>query len=243
VFHKVRKRNEKLRACIKEQVKLHRFAGYRSIWGVLRDLGWVVNHKRVYRIWRLDGLKWPKKRKRRKLRLGTKREHEAKKPGDVWALDFMHDSTRTGQKLKILTGIDEFTRQAVVLFPATSIPATKLIEQLEIAIAKWGKPKIIRTDNGPEFTSGRFAMWLKSKNIQHAPIAPGKPWQNGNNESFNSTTRRELLNAELFESVLEARVLHQDYMDYYNNQRPHTSLGYKSPTEFTKSWYRQNALN
>ena len=243
VFDKVFKRNKELTKCIHKESKKHRFAGYQSIWGVLRGQGWLVNHKRVYRIWKEEGLIWPRRRSYNKLRLGTKREFEAKAPGDVWALDFMHDSTRTGQKLKILTGIDEFTRQAVALHPATSIPTKTLIEQLEKTIAKQGKPKTIRTDNGPEFTSLSFKRWLECQGIKHNLIAPGKPWQNGNNESFNNTTRRELLNAELFENVLEARVLHQEFKHYYNHQRPHTSLGCKSPMEFTKNWYSQNALN
>jgi putative transposase len=156
---------------------------------------------------------------------------EARGPNHVWCWDFVHDSCANGQPLKCLTVIDEHTRMCLAIDVASNIRSNRVIELLGQLIAAHGAPVFIRSDNGPEFVAQALQDWLKDEDIQTAYIAPGKPWQNGLNESFNGKFRDECLNAEWFPNRREARITIEAYRRHYNEDRLHSSLGYRSPLE------------
>jgi len=211
--------------------------GYRRITICLNQEGWQVNHKRVERMWILEGLKVPQKQPKRKrlwfndgscIRLRPLyRDH-------VWSYDFVSDRTREGRPLRLLNILDEYSREALKIHVARRITAHDVIEQLaELFIAR-GLPDFIRSDNGPEFTSKRVRAWLKKLGVKTLFIEPGSPWENGYIESFNGKFRDELLNGEIFDTVLEARVISERWRRYYNTERPHSSLNYRPPAPEAK---------
>jgi putative transposase len=216
-------------------VRRHPRFGYRRIWALLRREGWRVNRKRVYRLWRRQGLKIPKKL-RKKRRLGTSgngcTRRRAEYRDHVWCWDFIHDRTADGRPLKWLSVIDEYTRECLVLEVRRSLTAGAVIAVLAALIGRRGAPRHIRSDNGPEFIAKAIRGWLAKEAVEVLYIAPGAPWENGYAESFHSRLRDELLNAEEFASLLEARVLAQEWRDEYNHERPHSSLGYLTPAAF-----------
>ena len=216
-------------------VRRHPRYGYRRIWALLRREGWRVNRKRVYRLWRRQGLKIPKKL-RKKRRLGTSANGCARRRAEyrdhVWCWDFIHDRTADGKPLKWLSVIDEYTRECLVLEVRRSLTAGAVIAVLAALIGRRGAPRHIRSDNGPEFIAKAIRGWLAKEAVEALYIAPGAPWENGYAESFHSRLRDELLNAEEFASLLEARVLAQEWQDNYNHDRPHSSLGYLAPAAF-----------
>ena len=203
--------------------------GYRLVGAVLRLRGWTVNDKRVYRLWRALGLTLPPCRARRKIRTGDSLDRPARKRNDVWALDFVHDSYGEGQKLRCLTIKDEATGYCLAIEVAVSLRHGDVERVLRGLIARYGRPKAIRSDNGPEFVAHELQEAMKRLGVRCARITPGKPWQNGSNESFNGTFRRECLDAELFGSLLEAQVIISRWRETYNRQRPHSSHGYQTP--------------
>ena len=206
--------------------------GYRRITALLRALGWQVNHKRVERIWRREGLKVPMKQpKRGRLWLNDgscirlRPEHK----GHVWAYDFVACRTHDGRVVRMLTVIDEFTRECLAIRAARRIRSDDVIHLLTELFALNGAPEHIRSDNGPEFTSKVVREWLPRVGVKTLFIEPGSPWENGYNESFNGKLRDELLNGEIFYSLKEAQILTERWRREYNTIRPHSSLGYRPP--------------
>ena len=211
--------------------------GYRMICRKLRQLGWKVNFKRVYRIWRQEGLKVPVK-KRKKRRLGNSsnsiQQQSAQHMNHVWSWDFIFDRTALGKQLKWLTIIDEFTRENLCLDVGYGFKSEDVIDRLAALTAKRGLPKLIRSDNGPEFIAGSLRQWLKDLDVGTLYIEPGSPWQNGFAESFNSRFRDEFLALEVFDNLNAAKCLTMAWRANYNDQRPHSSLGYMTPTDFAR---------
>jgi len=201
----------------------------------LRQEGWQVNRKRVQRLWRKEGLQVPQRRKRRRS-TGTAENachvSRALFRNDVWTYDFVDDRTVDSRGLKFLTVIDEYTREALAIEVSRSIRSADVIAVLERLFALRGAPRYIRSDNGPEFIAEALKVWLSDRKVETRYIEPGCPWENGYAESFNSRFRDELLDRELFHSVAEARVLVQRWRVEYNNERPHSSLGYMTPAAF-----------
>lgn len=215
--------------------KKHPRYGYRRITALLRRQGWKVNAKRVYRIWRREGLQVPR-RQRKRRRSGNSdnacSRRRAECANHVWSYDFLFDTTESGQRLKIMPVLDEYTRECLALRVAPSITSEDVIEELSRLMLKRETPQFIRSDNGPEFVAKAVRRMLEFRGSQAAYIAPGAPWENGYTESFNSVLRDELLNREAFASVDEARVLLERWRVEYNEKRPHGSLGYRTPREF-----------
>jgi len=209
--------------------------GYRRITALLRREGFEVNPKRVARIRREEGLK-VSKRQRRMRRLGTSTAERARaqRPRQVWSWDFVEDQTENGSRFRILTILDEHTRQCVATHAAWSIRAVDVITVLEAAIARYGAPEHLRSDNGPEFIAYAIKDWMERARIKTIYITPGSPWENGHIESFHDKLRDECLNRELFGSLLEARVILEAWRIDYNESRPHSSLGYQTPGEFAR---------
>jgi transposase InsO family protein len=225
-------------------VRRHPRYGYRRVWALLRSEGFRVNVKRIYRLWRKEGLRVPKKQ-RKKRRLGCSANgcvrHRAERVNHVWAYDFVSDQTADGRTLKFLTVEDEFTREALAIEVERSITSADLIETLRYLFEVRGVPQHIRSDNGPEFIARALREWLAESGVGTLYIEPGAPWENGFNESFNGRFRDELLNRELFDSLLEAKVVTEDFRLDYNHRRPHSSLGYQTPAAFAaagldKAW-------
>ena len=175
-------------------------------------------------------------KQRKKRRLGCSANgcvrHRAEHIDHVWCYDFVSDQTTDGRTLKFLTLEDEYTREALAIEVERSITSTDLIETLRYLFEVRGAPQHIRSDNGPEFIAQALRRWLAESGVGTLYIAPGAPWENGFNESFNSRFRDELLNGELFTSLQEAKVVTEDYRLEYNHRRPHSSLGYQTPAEF-----------
>jgi transposase InsO family protein len=226
---------ERLVARLLELVRRHPRYGYRRVWALLRREGWRVNRKRVYRLWRQQGLKVPRKQ-RKKRRLGSSANSCVRRPAEhkdhVWAWDFLHDRTRDGGPLKRLTLVDEYTRACLALEVGRGMTARAVLGVLAGVVRGRGAPGHVRSDNGPEFIAKAIRAWLARAGLGTLYIAPGAPWENGYAESFNSKVRDELLNAEEFASVLEAKVLAREWRHDYNQVRPHSALGYRTPAEY-----------
>lgn len=214
--------------------------GYRRALALVRRAGGdAVNHKRVYRLWRQHGFTVPKRVKRRRPAAAPKQERPctAGRPDEVWCVDFVQDATVTGAKLRFLTVTDEFTRESLAVEVATSLPATAVSVVLEQAIKERGcDPTHLRSDNGPEFIALALRGFLHRSGVKTAYIEPGSPWQNGFAESFHGRFRDEFLNQEAFLSVADARARATAWRRFYNEERPHSSLGYKTPREFAAKW-------
>ena len=212
---------------------------------MLRRDGQEVNAKRVYRLWRENGLSHrPKARKRR--RIGSSENSCARlKPSysnHVWSYDFLFDATDDGRRLKWMPIIDEHTRECLALEVGRSITSTDIIDVLDRLIEERGAPAFIRSDNGPEFVADAVRSHLADLDVETRFIAPGAPWENGYIESFNGTLRNELLSREVFGHLLEARVLGGKYRQEYNTERPHSSLDYQTPAEFASTQVENSAL-
>jgi putative transposase len=241
---KAKEGEERLVARMLELVRLHPRYGYRRIWALLRREGWRVNRKRVHRLWRQQGLKVPRKQ-RKKRRLGSSANSCVRRPaeyqGHVWAWDFLHDRTADGRPLKWFTLVDEYTRECLALEVRRGMTAKAVGVVLAGVVRERGAPAHIRSDNGPEFIAKAIRAWMSAAGLETLYIAPGAPWENGYAESFNSKVRDELLNAEEFTSRLEAEVLGKAWKQEYNHARPHSSLGYRTPAEFAASCPRADS--
>ena len=228
-------KDKELIAAMRRLARKYPRYGYRMITAKLRQEGWQVNRKRVQRLWRKEGLQVPQRRKRRRS-TGTAENachvSRALFRNDVWTYDFVDDRTVDSRGLKFLTVIDEYTREALAIEVSRSIRSADVIAVLERLFALRGAPRYIRSDNGPEFIAEALKVWLSDRKVETRYIEPGCPWENGYAESFNSRFRDELLDRELFHSVAEARVLVQRWRVEYNNERPHSSLGYMTPAAF-----------
>lgn len=206
--------------------------GYRMITGLLRNEGWRVNHKRVERIWRKEGLKVPKKQPKRKrlwLNDGSCIRLRPQYKNHVWSYDIVYERTHDGRPLRILTIIDEYTRESLAISVGRRVTSESVIEQLTDLFIRKGLPEHVRSDNGSEFTAKAIRHWLESLGVKTLFIEPGSPWENGYIESFNGKLRNELLNGEIFTTLLEAQVLIEQWRTEYNQIRPHSSLGYRPP--------------
>jgi len=206
--------------------------GYRRIRVFLRREGHGMSRHRAHRLWRLAGLQLPRRRPRRRVATSRPRPLPAFGPNHVWAYDFVFDACANGQKLKCLTVIDEFTRECLAIDVAGSIRSARVIEVLTRLISAHGAPRFLRSDNGPEFVSHAILAWLADARVETALIDPGKPWQNGDNESFNGKFRDECLSLEWFRSRAEARIVIETWRRHYNHVRPHSSLKDLTPIEF-----------
>ncbi len=206
--------------------------GYRRITALLHHEGWRVNHKRVERIWRQEGLRVPKKQpKRGRLWLndGSCVRHRPAYRNHVWSYDFVADRTHDGRPLRMLTVIDEYTRECVAIEVQRRLNSQEVLDVLRDLFVTRGTPDFIRSDNGPEFTAIAVRDWLGRVAVQTLFITPGSPWENGYNESFNGKLGDELLDREIFFSLKEAQVLVERWRQEYNRIRPHSSLGYRPP--------------
>ena len=213
--------------------------GYRRITALLRNAGWVVNVKRVERIWRREGLKVPTKQpKRGRLWLndGSCVRLRPEYPNHVWSYDFVEDRTHNGKKYRMLNVIDEFTRECITIRVGRQLKSTDVIEVLSDLFILRGIPGHIRSDNGPEFVAKAVRDWITAVGAKTAYIMPGSPWESGYCESFNSKLRDELLNGEIFYTLEEARVIIERWRRHYNTVRPHSSLGYKPPAPEALQW-------
>ena len=206
--------------------------GYRRIQVFLARRGYVMSADRAHRLWRLHGLQVPRTRPRRRIAIGRPRPLPATGANCVWAYDFVFDACANGQQLKCLTVIDEYTRECLAIDVAGSIRSTRVIEVLARLVSVHGAPKYLRSDNGPEFVSRAVLRWLTEAQINTAYIDPGKPWQNGSNESFNGKFRDECLAMQWFKNRIDAKILIEEFRREYNEVRPHSSLGQLTPAEF-----------
>jgi len=206
--------------------------GYRRITALLRAEGFVVNHKRVERLWRREGLKVPQRqpaRRRLWLNDGSCVRLRPEHPGHVWSYDFVRCRTSDGRAFRLLTVIDEYTRECLAIGVARRITADDVLDRLCELFVGRGIPGHIRSDNGPEFAAKAVRGWLGRLGVRTLFIEPGSPWENGYVESFNGKLRDELLNVELFDTLLEAKVLVERWRRVYNTVRPHSALGYRPP--------------
>jgi transposase InsO family protein len=206
--------------------------GYRRVTALLNREGWRVNHKRVERIWRREGLKVPQrqpKRVRLWLNDGSCVRLRPEHKDHVWSYDFVMARTADGRALRILTILDEYTRECLCILVQRRISSQDVITELTDLFLRRGIPKHIRSDNGPEFTARAVRDWLARLGVNTLFIEPGSPWENGYVESFNGKLRDELLNREIFTTLLEAQVLVESWRKEYNHIRPHSSLAYRPP--------------
>ena len=228
--------DEALRLAMIRLAKAYGRYGYRKITQLLQIDGWKVNHKRIERLWREEGLQLPQRHKKRK-RLYHKnssvirlRPHHQ---NHIWSIDFVHDKLTNGRGYKMLTVIDEYTREALCVAVRSKMDANDVLEVLFDLILKRGKPKFIRSDNGPEFIAKHLQTWLRKVGIEPIQIYPGSPWENGYNERFNGTLRNEILNAEWFYTVHQAQTAINVWLRQYNHIRPHHGLNMRPPVPET----------
>ncbi len=223
--------------------------GYRRVWAMLRREGWPVNKKRVHRLWREEGLKVPQKQRKRRRLLAeggsengcTRRRAEHK--DHIWSYDFVMDRTEDGRRLKMMPIVDEHTRECLSIEVERSITADDVVATLARLFEERAEPSYIRSDNGPEFVAAAVKRWLEASGVGTLYIEPGSPWENAYTESFNGRFADELLKREEFASLLEAKVLVEEYRENYNHRRPHSALGYRTPSEFAASCVRPVPAN
>ena len=228
-----REDEERLTADVVALARQYGRYGYRKIAELLRSTaGWVVNDKRVERIWRREGLKVPTRQpKRGRLWLadGSCIRLRAERPNHVWSYDFVEDRTHEGRKYRMLNIVDEFTHECLAIRIDRRLKSTDVIDMLSDLFILRGVPEHIRSDNGPEFIAKVLQEWIAAVGAKTAYIAPGSPWENGFIESFNARLRDELLDGEIFYTLKEARIVIESWRRHYNTVRPHESLGYKPP--------------
>jgi len=208
--------------------------GYRRLWAVLTKQGWLVNLKRIYRLYRQEGLMVRRLKRKRLVRMAPINAHLTA-ANQEWALDFVCDALATGRGIRMLTVVDSFSRECSAIEVNTGLSGQRVTRVLERVIAERGRPKTIRCDNGPEFTSRHFISWCEEQRIALLHIQPGRPMQNGSVESFNGRLRDECLNANWFPNLMDARRRISRWREEYNRERPHSSLGYRTPEEYAKA--------
>ena len=211
--------------------------------GYRRMAAWLdVGQSKVRRLWRELGLNIPRRRPRRRRSGCDIRLPGALRPNAVWSYDFVHDQLVDGRALKLLCVIDEYTRECLTIEVGASLRSQDVILTLSRLMRLYGKPAFIRSDNGAEFTAAKVMRWMRDAAIGPTFIAPGSPWQNGFIESFNGKLRDELLNREWFRSRTEAKVLIEQWRQFYNEQRPHSSLGYRPPASIRRNWSETDTI-
>ena len=233
-------RDRGLRVQLRQFSRAHPRWGYRRAHAQLREAGWTVNRKAVQRLWREEGLRVPvRRRKRQRLGASTTPAERlaAEHPDHVWALDYQFDQTQDGRILKLLNVVDEHTREALTITVDRRIDADATVAVLDRLVAERGTtPRFLRCDNGPELTANALRDWCRFSGTGTSYIEPGSPWQNPYVESFGGRLRDELLAVEAFSSLLEARVLVEDWRVEYNTVRPHSALGYRTPVQYAQAW-------
>lgn len=222
-----------LRASLRKYAGSHPLHGFRRAWAHLRhDEGMSVNKKKVHRLWKEEGLQVRIYHPRKRAGISSCPQIEADAPKVVWAMDFQFDSTVDGKAIKIASMIDEHTRQSLLNIVERSITAQRLTDELDKTFALWGgPPMVLRMDNGPEFISHVLQQFCRDR-VGISYIPPGTPWNNGHIESFNNRLRKECLNRNHWTSLLEARVVIEDFKDDHNHRHRHSSLGYLTPSEY-----------
>lgn len=220
----------------------HRRWGYMRAWQGAKAAGFAVGRDVFRRLWREEGLRvFPRKLQKRRLeRTPTPRVSPACAPGEVWAMDFQFDSDYTGKMFKVCNVIDEFTRQHVAWCVDRSITAAGVVELLDCAVLDRGAPQVLRMDNGPEFIAEKLAQWVEEQQATQAFIPAGQPWHNGFVESFHNRMRDELLEDNVFDDVDHARRLIGWWSTRYNEEHPHSSLGYRAPDVYAEMWATRN---
>lgn len=229
------KRDAPVVAAMRELSARYPRYGYRRIQVFLDRQGHEMSADRAHRIWRQSGLQVPRKRPRKRVATRRPRPLPALGKNQVWAYDFVYDACANGQQLKCLTVIDEYTRECLAIDVAGSIRSARVIELLTRLVSTHGAPRYLRSDNGPEFVSRAVLRWLTQANIDTAHIDPGKPWQNGSNESFNGKFRDECLSLQWFKNRIDAKILIEMFRCEYNEVRPHSSLGQLTPIQFKQT--------
>jgi putative transposase len=230
--------NEALVARMKELAFEYIHYGYRRIWALLRREDWAVSLKRVKRLWKLNKLQVPQRKPKQRRRGPCVAQYpcQALAPNHVWCVDFVADRLGHGGRLRMLTVVDEFTRECLAISVKRSQKAVDVQETLAQIAQERGYPCYLRSDNGSEFIEKSLQKWLKEKGIDSIFIDPGSPWQNGKCESFNGKLRTECLNANWFRTLREAKVLIEMWRKEYNNFRPHRALKLLTPYEFAQQW-------
>lgn len=217
---------------MKHYAAMHPRFGYRRIHVYLEREGFRMGWDRMFRLWQQARLQVPKKRPRKRVAASRPRPLPAMGPNQVWAYDFVFDGCANGQGLKCLVVTDEWTHEALAIDVQGSIRSRRVVEVLSRLVSQHGAPRYLRSDNGPEFISRAVLNWLQGAGIETAFIEPGKPWQNGTAESLNGKFRDECLSMEWFRNRIEARVIIETWRRHYNEDRPHSSLGYRTPKQF-----------
>ena len=232
-------RNQALRERIVGLAQRHRRYGAGMIYLKLRQAGETVNHKRVERLYGLEKLQI---RRRRRKKIPVSERQPLLRPGaanEVWSMDFVFDRIATGRSLKALVIVDDATHEAVAVLAEHSIGGERLTRMMDEVCSRRGRPAVIRTDNGKEFTGKAMLNWAYRNGVSLRLIEPGKPWQNGSNESFNGKFRDECLSLEWFPDRINAKLTIEDWRKHYNEVRPHSSLGNKTPLEFKQELVQQ----
>lgn len=233
-------RNEKLREQLVELAHQRPRFGYRRLGVLLSREGQHVNHKRLFRVYREAALSVKRNRRKKLVRMGVSRPLLTT-PNQEWSLDFVYDALATGRTLRVLSIVDNFTRECLALEVDTCFASQRVTRVLDGLIAQRGAPKALRMDNGPELTSRHFLAWCVERKIATNYIQPGRPMQNGHVESFNGRFRDECLNASWFRNLFEARGRIERWRDDYNSSRPHSSLAYRTPNDFAAQWQRPSS--
>jgi putative transposase len=229
--YRSRRRDEPLRSRVMELARAKPRYGYRRLHVLVERDGERVNHKRLYRIYREAGLMLRRKKRKHCVRVSQPmREHTA--ANQEWALDFVHDVVAAGRTIRVLSVVDACTRECLALEVDSSFASRRVTRVLEAIVARRGKPEAIRCDNGPELTSRHFLAWCVERQIELRHIQPGKPVENARVESFNGKLREECLRVSWFENLFDARRKIADWQREYNEERPHSSLGYRTPQQF-----------
>ncbi len=238
-----REPDEEFEAQVKELAFANPRYGYRRVHALLKRGGQKVNRKRVVRVWQKFSLQVPRARKTRKrVREPQLIMPVASRPNEVWTYDFVFDRDAAGRRLKLLTLMDEFTREGLAIKVGRSFKAAQVKEVLREVGGERGFPQFLRSDNGSEFIAGIIKEFLAENNVKAAYIEPGSPWQNGKGESFNGKFRDECLRMEIFGNWREAEVIAEQWRKFYNSERPHSSLGYQTPDEFKRDWEKRQRL-
>jgi putative transposase len=227
----------RLRTALLELARQKPRYGYRRLWAVLAKQGWAANLKRIYRLYREENL-MVRRLKRKRLVRAAPMNVNLTAANQEWALDFVCDALATGRGIRMLAAVDSFTRECPAIEVNTGLSGLRVTRVLERVIEERGKPKTIRCDNGPEFTSRHFIAWCEEKGITLLHIQPGRPMQNGYVESFNGRLRDECLNASWFVNLNDAKQKIEHWRKEYNAERPHSSLDYRTPEEFAKAHSR-----
>jgi putative transposase len=236
-------RHAELAKQVCELAHRHPRYGSRRVWALLRRRGQRVNQKHVHRLWKRAKLQVRKVTRKRGLARAASIPVQATHPGHVWTYDFRHDRCLMGTPLKVLTIMEECTREGLALEVATSLPSQRVLTILERLVVTHGAPQFIRSDHGPEFIALAVRGWLAQHQTRTSYIDPGCPWQNGYGERFNGTVRDEGLNMHVFHAVAEARIMLATYRRPYNEERPHSSLGHRTPAEFKRDGLERQSLS